>query len=77
MITKITLEDQGQDMLELFVNDDGFVIDAQPFQADVWKGCYVPIGSDMIEVGKRCPIHNPPLINFGFLNYNIEKIEQL
>lgn len=31
--TKITLEDQGQDLLELYVSEEGVVIDAQPFQS--------------------------------------------
>ncbi len=73
--TKITLEDRGQDFLELYVSEDGVIVDAQPFQADVWKGAYIPVGGNMVEVGKPCPIHCPPQISFGFLNYKIEKIE--
>lgn len=75
-ITKITLEDQGQDFLELYVSEDEVVIDAQPFQSHIWKGAMIPISDkSMVKVGARCPIHNPPYINYGFLKYNIEAIE--
>ena len=40
-MTKITLEDLGQDFLWLTVNDDGRVIDAGPFQGNIWRGAYL------------------------------------
>ena len=60
-VTKITLEDKGQDCLELFVDSNGVVIDTHPFQASIWAGAVVPIGvAGMVEVGVECPIHHPP-----------------
>lgn len=77
-ITKITLEDQGQDLLELYVSEDEVVIDALPFQGHIWKGAMIPISDEsMVKVGARCPIHNPPYIEYGFLKYNIEAIEEI
>lgn len=76
---KITLEDKGQDFLELYVSEeDEKVIDAQPFQGAIWRGAIIPISDkSLFAVGKRCPIHNPPHIKFGFLDYIIEKIERI
>lgn len=77
-VTKITLEDQGQDFLELYVDEHGIVMDAQPFQSSIWKGALIPIkNKKMFKVGVRCPIHHPPCIIYGFLKYLIEKIEVL
>jgi hypothetical protein len=77
-ITKITLEDHGQDFLELYVSEDEVVIDARPFQGHIWKGAMIPIrDKNMVKVGARCPIHDPPHINYGFLKYNIEAIEEI
>lgn len=75
-VTKITLEDKGQDVLALFVDSNGVVIDAKPFQSSVWNGAIVPIGvAGMVKVGVECPIHNPPHIIFGCLKYRIEAVE--
>lgn len=77
-VTKITLEDKGQDFLVLYVSAAGEIIDAKPFQSEIWKGGYIPINdSSMVAVGEYCPIHHPPYIMFGFLNYKIEKIEKV
>jgi hypothetical protein len=77
-VTKIILEDKGQDFLELYVDHTGRVIEALPFQSSVWVGAYIPVNTfDMVQVGRPCPIHNPPHIEFGFLKYSIEKIEQV
>nr|DAP11242.1 MAG TPA: hypothetical protein [Caudoviricetes sp.] len=78
-IIKITLEDKGQDFLELYVSEeDETVIDAQPFQGSIWKGAMIPISDkSLFKVGNRCPIHHPPHIKFGFLDYKIEKIERI
>lgn len=75
-VTKITLEDKGQDFLKLFVDSNGVVIDVQPFQASIWVGAVVPIGvAGMVKIGVECPIHHPPHIIFGCLKYRIEAIE--
>lgn len=78
-IIKITLEDKGQDFLELYVSEeDETVIDTQPFQGSIWKGAMIPISDkSLFKVGNRCPIHHPPHIKFGFLDYKIEKIERI
>lgn len=77
-VTKITLDDKGQDCLELFVDSNGVVIDTQPFHASIWAGAVVPIGvAGMVKVGVECPIHHPPHIVFGYLKYRIEAIEMM
>ena len=70
----IHLEDNGQDFLQLVV-EDGIVTEAKPFQTDIWKGASIPV--DFIEVGEPCPIHHPPHINYGYLKHKVEKIEVL
>lgn len=73
-MTKITLEDLGQDFLWLMVNDDGRVIDAGPYQANIWRGAYIPL--QFVRVGERCPIHHPPHIKFGYLRYRVTEIDR-
>lgn len=74
-MVKITLEDKGQDLLWLIVNEGGVVEKAGPFQNSLWKGGYVPYWNAL--VGQLCPIHLPPHIERGFLKYKIESIEEL
>ncbi|MEQ2501382.1 MULTISPECIES: hypothetical protein [Bacteroidales] len=74
MITRITLEDKGQDLLWLRVNEGGLVEEAGPFQNEIWKGSYVPYWG--LHVGQLCPIHNYPHIIQGFLKYKIISIEK-
>lgn len=78
-VTKITLEDVGQDFLEMYVSEEtGQIIDVKPYGAHIWKGAYVPLGvGEMVAVGEYFPIHNPPHIMYGYLKYKIEKIEQI
>lgn len=76
MYTIIELEDNGQDLLELVTDDNGLVIDAKPFQKDVWAGSIIPIET-MLEVGEPLPIHKPPHINYGFLKHNVKSIKQV
>ena len=77
-VTKITLEDNGQDFLELYVDKAGRVIDAKPFQGSIWRGAYIPVDNkNMVKIGDQCPIHNPPHIIYGWLKHKIEKIEQI
>lgn len=71
-MVKITLEDKGQDLLWLRVNEGGLVEEAGPFQNSIWKDSYVPYWS--ARVGSLCPIHKPPHIDRGFLKYKIESI---
>ena len=73
MMTKITLEDKGQDLLWLRVNEAGLVEEAGPFQNEIWKDSYIPLW--IVEVGKPCPIHHYPHIIYGFLKYKVESIK--
>ena len=67
-VTKITLEDLGQDCLEFYVDEIGRVVDVQPFRYTIWRGAYIPIcDKSMMQVGKPCPIHNPPYLEYQFL----------
>jgi len=78
MYTIIELEDNGQDFLELVTNHAGIIIDAKPFQKDVWEGGIIPISDlEMCVVGEPLPIHKPPHINFGFLKHNIKSIKKV
>jgi hypothetical protein len=70
----IELEDKGQDFLKIIVDTEGFVLQTWPFQTSLWKGAYIPIKS--VKVGKPCPIHHPPHIQFGFLNYKVMSIKK-
>lgn len=74
MITKITLEDNGQDFLEFVCDDIGKIVETHPFQGSIWDGGYIPL--EICKVGDLCPIHNPPHIEFGYLKHKIENIEQ-
>ncbi len=73
-MVKITLEDKGQDFLWLLI-DNYTVVEAGPFQGNIWKGAFVPV--PMVKVGELCPIHHPPHIRVGFLKYRVEKIEEV
>lgn len=68
----IHLEDQGQDLLRLVTEND-LVVEEQPFNRGIFTGGYIP--SLQIEIGSPCPMHCPPSLVFGYLKYNVEKIE--
>lgn len=53
MMTKITLEDRGQDILWFKVNEDGIVEESGPFQNEIWKDAYIPFRK--IRVGQLPP----------------------
>lgn len=75
MLTKITLEDKGQDILWLKVNEAGLVEEAGPFQNEIWKDAYIPLW--MVKVGQLCPIHKHPNIIRGFLKYKVKSIRKV
>lgn len=75
MFTRITLEDKGQELLWLKVDERDLVVEADPFQNEVWKDAYIPIW--MVNVGQLCPIHKYPNIIRGFLKYKVESIRKL
>lgn len=74
MMTKITLEDKGQDILWFKVNEGGLVEEAGPFQNRIWKGAYIPLWA--VRIGQLLPIHHYPHIIHGFLKYRVESIEK-
>lgn len=73
MMTKITLEDRGQDILWFKVNEDGIVKEAGPFHNEIWKDAYIPFRS--IRVGQLLPMSFYPYIIFNFLKYRVVSIE--
>lgn len=75
MLTKITLEDKGQDLLWLKVDEGGLVEEAGPFQNKIWKDAYIPLW--MVKVGQLCPIHKYPNIIRGFLKYKVKSIRKV
>jgi hypothetical protein len=75
MYTIIELEDNGQDFLKLITDQNGVILDAKPFQKEVWAGGVIPLDFGMLVVGEALPIHKPPHINFGFLKHNVKSIK--
>lgn len=77
-VTKITLEDNGQDFLTFYVDKIGRIIDAKPFQISLWVGGVIPVWSrDLVKPGELCPMHKPPYINYGLLKHKIEAVEEV
>lgn len=72
MMTKITLEDKGQNILWFKVNEDGIVEEAGPFQNEIWKDAYIPFRK---SVSDNCPHILYPYIIFNFLQYRVVSIE--
>ncbi|MEN5306946.1 hypothetical protein ABE425_05480 [Chryseobacterium cucumeris] len=76
MNTVITIEDKGQDFTKIVCDSKGVIIETLPFQSDIWKNGIIPINDkDMMKIGQPCPLHKPPHFIYGFLNYNIVKVE--
>lgn len=75
MMTKITVEDKGQDVLWFKINNAGIVEEAGPFQKEVWKGAYIPYWD--VYVGQPLPIHLPPYITHGFLKYKVTSVKRI
>ncbi len=69
---KITLKDEGQDLLYFITDNIGRIIEAGPFHNDLYKGGHIPLSSQ--KIGEPCMIHHPPHFNFGFLRFNVESI---
>lgn len=68
----IHLEDQGQDLLILVIEND-LVVEERPFNRNIFIGGYVP--GNMLKVGSQCPMHKLPHIDRGYLKYKVVKIE--
>lgn len=70
----IHLEDQGQDLLSLVVENQ-MIVEERPFDRGLFTGGFIP---DLeLEVGKPCPLHHPPHFIYGYLKYKVTKIEKL
>lgn len=77
MLTIIQIEDKGQDFTKIICDESGKILETKPCQSEVWKGGYIPLYENgMFSIGKPCPIHHPPHIEFGFLKYNIIDISE-
>jgi hypothetical protein len=74
-IFKVKLEDIGQDLLSLTVNEKNEIIDCENFGPKLYIGGYIPIEKQ--KIGDPCMIHYPPNIKFGFLKYNVLSIEEV
>lgn len=72
-MVRIELEDKGQDLLWLEVNNEGVVEKAGPFQDSIWRGSIVPYCN--AKVGDYCPIHCSPDFENSTLRYKIVSIE--
>lgn len=72
---EITLEDKGQDFTRFITDQNGIVVEALPYQTDLWKGAEIPITNQ--KIGELCMIHKPPRIEFGYLNYKVIKIRSV
>lgn len=72
---QIELEDKGQDFLRFITDDKGIVIEALPYQTDVWKGALIPIKQQ--KIGDLCMLHNPPRIEYGYLRYKVLAIKEI
>lgn len=73
---KIILEDKGQDLLAFITNENGQIEREEPLNRGLYTGGYIPI-KGIQELNKPCMIHHPPRINYGFLKYKVEKIEEI
>lgn len=70
---KITLEDNGQDFLEFIVDEFGIILEARPFQTEVWKGGFIPV--DQQELNSECMLHHLPHFDHGYLKHKVIAIE--
>lgn len=70
----IELEDHGKP-LRFYVNHFGVIINAEPFNCLPWKGGIIQFRN--LEVGRLCPIHNPPFVINKFLTFKVIKIIEI
>ena len=54
-MVKIVLEDKGQDLLWLKVNEGGLVEEAGPFQNEIWKDAYGLSPKSRLQTCMRYP----------------------
>lgn len=69
---EVHFEDKHQDFLFWVIDEDGVVVDSQPFQYDIWKGIKM-VGD--VEVGKR-PVCRRGGDDPMCLNYAITEIKE-
>ncbi len=69
---EVTFEDKGQDFLVWIIDEDGYVLDSQPFQKNIWVGKFtIP---DFVQKGDLLPIW---LDEETHIKYPIKKIKVL
>jgi len=65
----IYFEDFGQDFLEWYIDERGYVLDSKPFQRNIWVGKFtIP---ETAKVGEKLAIWND---GESYINYPIKKI---
>lgn len=64
-------EDHGQDFLRWDIDAEGTVTDAQPYQADIWKGCVL---LNAPEVGEKPRFFSPKTKHEETLLYRVTKV---
>jgi len=73
---KITFVDEGQDFLEWYLDEEGYVLDSKPFQRNIWAGkSTIP---DFSKKGDLLPIFMEELKGkdcFSHVIHPIKKIE--
>lgn len=74
-VQRVTLEDHGQDFTEWFIRD-GYVIDCQPFQGQVWVGVKV-LNQKSLKPGVQIEIKSRATGQPTPLNYPVQAIETL
>ncbi|MEN6622735.1 MAG: hypothetical protein ABFD50_14445 [Smithella sp.] len=72
---RIELEDKGQDLLYFITDENGVIEEAGPYHNELYKGATIPL--EMQEIGDLCMMHNPPHINYGYLQYKVESITEI
>lgn len=66
----IEFEDYGQDFLEWYIDERGFVLDSKPFQSFLWVGKFtIP---QFVKVGELLPIW---IEKGSYIKYPIKSIQ--
>lgn len=72
---KIHFQDNGQDFLEWHINENGTVINAEPFQSEIWTGSFVlPKNIENLKEGATLIFTNKYGVESS-MKHKISKIE--
>lgn len=72
---QLTFEDHGQDFLRWIVDPDGNVLEAQPFQSDLWTQVQV-VGIQAMKPGDTLSFVDP-YGRLRWLKYRVAEIETI